>query len=271
MHDPETILRSAFHGSLNDLREQYELLEQLEPSVRSRIVEDANSELFMIENSIADAETEKAKIVLLEYQYITRIEYDIEKSKRHFIEKIGCLWKGNENDFSDWSWNLPPKQEFISTIASRLQNVDFYTQTNLLTDQIYGLSFPSVDEDLLNWSKRVDLDESDWSWRYDNLIKEEQGRWFTSHKRIAEIEAERINHRKKSIQCINEISPIFASIYSAKTRLEELKGRELWLSVRCSAINRAAEALDQGVQLKHLLLEEAHGLDNVFKAVTRGM
>lgn len=273
MHDVGAILGSAFRGTLDELREQYQRLEALEPQARDRVIADANASLVAVKDAISAPETSKAKDVLLAYQFITRFGYDVDaKSQRHFVDALRRLWRGQKNEIAHWNWQAPSRDEFFSAVRSRLPSVDFYTQVNLLCDELFGISLPSSTENsLLDWSKRVGLSEAGWGWSYDNQIKEEQGRWFTSQKRIIAIEAKRTEHRAKSAQCTSEIAPIFSDLYPAKSRLEDLKQQELWLSGQCLAMNRAAEALLQGVQLKHLLLEEAHDLGKAFNAATRGL
>jgi hypothetical protein len=70
---------------------------------------------------------------------------------------------------------------------------------------------------------------------------------------------------------LNEIEPIFLALFPSKEKIETLKIQELKLSVKCNSINRAAEAIVQGVQLKHFLLEEGYEMDRIFRTVTRGI
>lgn len=273
MHDVGKILSSAFRGSLDELREQYLHLSGLESQERDRVVAEANSALAATQSKISHSDTLRAKDVLLAYQYATRFVYDVEsQSKRHFVEVLARLWRGNEADILSWSWQPPSKSEFFRSVQERLPSVDFYTQVNILCDELFGVPMPSAsDSSLRDWSDRAKLTEPGWSWRYENQLKEEQARWFSSQKRIGVIEAQWGEHKAKAARCIDEIAPLFAELHPAKSRLQELKGEELWLSGHCFAINRAAEALGQGVQLKHLLLEEAHDMGNVFRAATRGL
>lgn len=273
MHDVGNILSGAFRSSLDELREQYLHLAGLESQERDRLVVEAYAALLATQEAIDHPETHRAKDVLLTYQYITRFIYDVEpQSTRHFVDVLTRLWRGNESDISHWRWQPPPRSEFLTSVHERLPNVDFYTQVGLLCDELFGVPMPSAsDSSLQGWSGRARLAESGWSWRYENQVKEERSRWFFSKKRIRAIESQWANHRAKAARCIEEIAPIFPEMHLAKSRLQELKGKELWLSGHCLAIKRAAEALDQGVQLRHLLLEEAHDMGNVFKAATRGL
>ena len=273
MHDVGNILNNAFRGSLDDLRDQYLRLAELESQERDHVVAEANAAQAATQDAIAHPETLRAKDVLLAYQYATRFTYDVEhQSTRHFVELLSRLWRESETEIASWSWRSPSKSEFLRSVKCRLPSADFYTQVNLLCDELFGVPIPSASDDSLHtWSDRARLTEPGWSWRYDNQVKEEQARWFSSQKRIDAIESKRADHRAKAARCIDEIAPIFPELHPAKSRLQELKGQELWLSGHCLAINRAADALAQNVQLKHLLLEEAHEMSAVFKAATRGL
>jgi hypothetical protein len=66
---------------------------------------------------------------------------------------------------------------------------------------------------------------------------------------------------------VESLSPLFPGLGEAGAMLERLKSENLSLSVHCDALNRAYEALKQGVQLKHLLLEEGHELGKMFSRI----
>jgi hypothetical protein len=274
MQEPRTILSNAFRGSLDDLREQYERLAALEPEARAHLVTDTNAKVAVVQDAITHPDTQRAKDVLLSYQYTTRFVYDVDpKSKRHFVDVLSrSLWQGHESEIANWNWHSPNKEEFLCAVQTRLPSADFYTQVNLLCNELFGLSLPSAPEtSFAEWSKMVSLNEAGWAWRYDNQVKEEKARWFSSQKRVNAIEAQRAEHRVKASRCVDQIRPIFSELNPAKSKLEDLKSKELWLSIHCTSLNKAFDAMQQGVQLKHLLLEEAHGLDKAFKAATRGL
>lgn len=75
------------------------------------------------------------------------------------------------------------------------------------------------------------------------------------------------SHRKDIIRCVESLSPLFPGLGEAGAMLERLKSESLSLSVYCDALNRVYEALKQGVQLKHLLLEEEHELGKVVRRI----
>ena len=274
MQEPRMILSDALRGSLNDLREQYQCLVALDPAARASFVADANSQLVTVNSTISHPDTQRAKDVLLSYQYATRFIYDIDsKSKRHFVDILSqSLWRNHESDIANWIWHTPIEQDFHCAIKTRLPSVDFYTQVNLLCDEVFGISLPSTPEtSLAEWSQSARLTEASWAWRYDNQVKEEQARWLSSQKRVNVIETQRAQHRVKASQCIDQISRIFSELNPAKSMLQDLKSKELWLSIRCSSLNQASNAIQRGLQLDHLLLEEANKLERTFKSATQGL
>lgn len=273
MHDVRDILSRVFRSSLDDLREQYSYLEELDSFERDRVVAEANHALAAIQSAISHPDTLRAKDILVTYQYVTRFIYDVDpQSKRHFVESLNRLSRDDDADVSAWNWRSPSKAEFLARVARRILRADFYTQVNLLCDELFGLPIPSAsDGSLRDWSARARLTEPDWSWRYENQIREEKARWFSSQKRLSAIESQWADHRAKAAQCMEELASDFPDLPIAKSRLQDLKGKQLWLSGRCTAINRAADALRQGVQLKHLLVEEARGMERIIKAASRGL
>lgn len=150
----------------------------------------------------------------------------------------------------------------------RLAKNDFYTQVRFLCDQVYGVRLPSVSETSVeSWAKNAGLSEDSWAWQYKSLLEKEHSRWFTSKKRMAKIQCMWESHRKDIIKCVESLSPLFPGLGEAGAILERLKSESLSLSVRCDVLNRAYEALNQGVQLKHLLLEEGHELGKMFSRI----
>ena len=130
---------------------------------------------------------------------------------------------------------------------------------NFLCNELFGLPLPSTPETSLDdWAHKAQLVESRWAWQYDNEIAAEQASWFPSKKRLDALRVRRASHAAKAARCVDQIAPIFPELNPAKLRLEEIKSKELWVNIRCLSLNRAAEALHQGLQLKNLLLEEAH-------------
>jgi len=84
---------------------------------------------------------------------------------------------------------------------------------------------------------------------------------------MAKIQCMWESHRKDIIKCVESLSPLFPGLGEAGAILERLKSKSLSLSVRCDVLNRAYEVLNQGVQLKHLLLEEGHELGKMFSRI----
>lgn len=273
MHDVANILSSVFRSSIDDLRQHYSWLARLEPKEREIAVARAAEALASTREAIADPSTLLAKDVLLVYQYITRFIYDVEtRSKEHFIGSLTRLGSSDDLDLAAWRWTVPSRAVFLSCVQSRLAGVDFYSQVNLLCDELFGVPVPSAtDLSVHSWADRARLLEVHWAWSYENKIRDEKARWFSSQKSISAIQSQWAEHRSKAARCIEEISPIFHEIPSATSRLQDLKAKELQLSVQCSSMERAADALREGLALEHLVLKEAHEMRRVSRAVTKGL
>lgn len=282
MHDELSLLTGTFRDSLYELRYHYEHLNGLSTTERNRIVSEANELLESTKAAILHEDTTSAKQSLLRFQYFTRLGFDLcgfdargnpeDRSRRYFVEQLSSLFTKQKPSIEAWRWRTPSLSEFSALVWPNLSGVDFYTQASLLCNQIYGLPIPSKNDiTIASWAKRACLTEESWAWRYENQIKDERARWFPSKKRIRAIEHCRELHRAQTMGCLKELEPIFLALAPAMERIETLKSQELKLSVQCNSINRAANAIAQGIQLKHLLLEEGYEMDKIFRAVTRGL
>ena len=89
MQNPRAILSNAIRGSLDDLQANYQYLAAMDPADRDKVLVDVNVELESVRDAINHPETQKAKNVLLFYQYTTRFSYDVDvKSRSHFLDLV---------------------------------------------------------------------------------------------------------------------------------------------------------------------------------------
>lgn len=272
------LLRSVFSGSLEDLRQQYAILSAQSAEERERFVACANGHLAKVQQEIAGEQTDSAKRLALKFLFITRVQckseglddrgLPSERNYQYLVEQVVGLDKGEKHEIESWQCQRPAEAQFIDTISTRLAKNDFYTQVRFLCDQVYGVRLPSVSETSVeSWAKNAGLSEEAWAWQYKSLLEKEHSRWFSSRTRIAEIQCMWESHRKDIIKCLESLSPLCPGLGEAGAMLERLKSESLSLSVHCDALNRAYEALKQGVQLKHLLLEEEHELGKMVSRI----
>lgn len=278
MYSVSSILRSAFRDSLEELRDQYTMLSGQSPEERERFVASINDHLGKVRLEIASERTDSAKRLMLKFLFITRVlcksegvdhrGLPSEMNYHNLVARAVRLSEDEKGEIESWRWWRPTETQFMDTLWAQLSKKEFDTQVRFLCDQVYGLRLPSGPETSINsWAKSVGLSEESWAWQYRTLLEKEHSRWFTSSTRIEEIQRLWESHRKDSLKCMESLSPLFPALGEARTRLERLRSEELSLSVRCNALNRAYEALKQGVQLKHLLLEEGHEMGNVFNRI----
>ncbi len=221
---------------------------------------------------IQGAEVHDAKRVLLKFQYASRIIYAVdESSRRHFDDRF--KWEKCEEwkEIGSWRFMPPSEFDFVRVMLSWSTTVDFYTQVNEFCSEIFGLPIPADAEGFDEYARRAGIDEASWCWRYDNAAKAEETRWFTSGRKLAEIEQHRIGHRARAERCSIYLAKIHPLIRPASDLLKGLKRSELEISPRLQAAERANEALLQNVQLKHLLLEEGSNLSGAYSEITRGL
>lgn len=275
MDNTANLLHSVFSSSLEDLRQQYAILSAQSIEERERFVVCVNSKLAKVQQEIEGEQAASAKRLVLKFLFITRVQckseglgdcgLPSERIYQYLVGQVVGLDRGEKHEVESWQCQRPTEAQFLDVISVRLAKNDFYTQVRFLCDQVYGVRLPSVSETSVeSWAKSAGLSEEAWAWQYKSLLEKEHSRWFTSKKRIAEVEWMWQSHRKDIVKCMESLSPLFPGLGKAGAMLERLKLESLSLSVRCDALNRAYEALKQGVQLKHLLLEEGHELGKMF-------
>lgn len=278
MH-PTSILNSIFRSSLTKLQDYYEQLSRLSVAERDRVVLEANASLASINAAILHDDTTKAKKVLLQFKYLTRLAFCLPDgfddwlipkyySRTRFVEQLMSFrsapnpkhdWDKIDWKISGWSHGEAPSQsEFTDLIWPHFLNDKFSSQADLLCDELFGLPFPSQSESITEWMERAELVENAWAKCYAGWIIAEKARWFPSKKKLQAIELLREKHRAQIVACLKELEPIFPALWPSKERIETLKTQEPKIWLHCNYINRVSAAIMQGVQLKHLLLEDAH-------------
>lgn len=281
MHNLTSILNDACLDCLNDLKDYYEYLSSLSIAERDRVVHESNKSLESIWAAILHEDTTKAKKHLLHFQYITLLKYNPGgfSNNRHrddFIERLISICPDQQRLFKGWLWQAPSLSEFAELVYPNLLKVDFYKQAELLCGINYGggfnLPFPKkADETFNSWSKYSGLLEESWSWEYENQIKEEEAKWFPSKTKIRNIERAWVSHRDKAEACLKDLEPIFPGLFASKERVSTLRYQERKLSIQCSSMNQVLDAIKNGVQLKHLLLEERYAYEKLFRNFARGL
>ena len=272
MHDVKAIVRGAFHGLLEGVAEQYRLLEPMTPADREAYVQDLRLREAELKSKTKSAETQDAIRILLRFQYASRIIYrDDDRWRSHYSDSYKWEKWEEGKEIASWHWSPPTEADFCRVMLSWSTKVDFYTLVNELCSEIFGLPIPGQSETFEEYLIRANIEEDSWRWRYDGELKKERGRWFTSNRKLAEIEAQRERHRARATQCSAFLGAFFLQIRPSSDLLQEIKRLELTSSSSLHAAERALGALRENVQLKHLLLEEGHQLSGTYSQITRGL
>jgi hypothetical protein len=270
MHDVESILKGAFTQGLADLQQTYWRLIRLDPGARTQIVTAANVALAEVQAIIALPETVQARNVLLQFQFLTRFSFGSGR-EREFVEPLGRCCPSKKYEILRWAQIRPTHSEFTSVALEYLACAGLWNQTQALCNEKHGVKFPLEGESFDSWVSRVGIvTQPGKSW-CDTAIARERQRWFTSTKRIAELEQQQLAQDSHEAAYAEQLRPLFPHLSASKLKLEALGVRESDLSIECETLNKVANAISQGVQLKHLLLEEAAELDQFYRAATRGL
>ena len=278
MHGLISILNDSYLDSLDDLKDYYEYLSNLSIAKRDRVIHESNKSLESIRAAILHEDTTKAKKHLLHFQYITLLEYNpgghFNIGRGYFIERLISICTEQKKLIDVWHWQTPSLSEFTKIVYPDLLKVDFCKQAVLLCGGSYGgnfgLPFPKkADETFDSWLKYSGLIEESWSWEYKNRIKEENAKWFPSKTKIRSIELIWESHRNQAINCLKNLEPIFPALFESHERILTLRNQELKLSVQCNFMNRVSDAIKNGIQLKHLLLEDRYAYEKLFRNFAR--
>jgi hypothetical protein len=240
MHDVTAIVRGAFHGLLQDVAEQYRHLQPMAPTDRDAYVQGLRSRGVEISSKIEGAETQDAVRILLRFQYASRIIYrDDENRRSHYSDSYRWEKWEEGKEIASWRWSPPTEADFNRVVLSWSAKVDFYTLVNEFCSEIFGLPIPGGSETFEEYLLRAGIEEASWRWQYDGALKKEQDRWFTSSRKIAEIEAQRKSHRARATQCSAFLAAFFPRIRPSSDLLQNLKRLELTNSSSLHAAEHA--------------------------------
>ncbi len=281
MDDLKNILISSFSNSAEEMRMQYEYLQDKSQEERETIVNQANRELTSVKNDINSTKTKNNIRVLLKYQYETRfvlVKYKYElapnvfeedQSKRYFIEQIlNKPYYSSENPISSFFHEVPDEKTFIELIIQELKQKDFYSTINIVCNDLYGISFPSNRGlGFNNWLECSGLLEESWDWKYKECINKWSNSWFKPNNKIKKAKQLWSIQKERSEDCLQYIQSNFNEIADAEEWLSSLKKSEVRLNVSVSNINKVYSALNEGTKLKHLLLEEGIEAAKVFSQI----
>ncbi len=281
----EAITARSFVRSSFDLAEQYEFLESLNSSEMDELVKSENEKLRAIRNEINSDLVERSKLVMIIFHYITRFMYNIHFSYERYDDgynaRVGFInnFKGMCGDklssdllyeFNHFAFNRPLYERFFFILKKGLNTQSFYTQVRFLCEYVGGIRVPKrEDVKLEDWLLSERILESEWSWEYEKELKSEENMFFIfrSQKKIEKIK-DRWNSRRVAVQNFKEeIKEVFPYLCKSNRLLIELKNKELNLSVSNESLNRAYNAIKEGVKLKHLLLEDKEAYMIIAKAL----
>lgn len=270
MFHPEALLADALRSGINDVREQYLFLAALSPEQRTVAVADSGKTMDAIREEISGLDVTKAKRALLSYHFATVFIYlEDDRCVGQFVERLATIGKLAGSQVGEWKWSHPSESEFLRVSLDLLAQADFYDQVNMLVGSYSLIAMPSDSEAFHAWIIRCGLTEAKWSWKYQQEVEREQRRWFRSGARLQSTLQAWEGHRVRARACIAKVEPFFLEIGPAVIKLQELKRRQLYHGGRHYSLTRAAEALEDGVQLKHLLLDEACGADETYRSLFR--
>jgi len=275
------ILKSTFYDELSNISKYYVLLERESPDSRKNIVSKANKELSNIKQLIASTHMHNAINQLLEFQYVTRFKLPIRgkyysKSKDYFIDKfdhllIGCSVKYNRDRYyggynspemvayskvQSFGLKTPPFDEFLEGILPFVLKSKFCDQADFCCMELYSLPLPCASKMTFDdWIKNSSVLDENWSKEYISQMEIENSRWFKSKKKIQEIQNMLEQQRVSTSACIDYIASCYTSISDAANLMLSIQDKHLKLSVNVSDLNDAYKAINEGINLKYLLLE----------------
>lgn len=272
MNDLKSIVGGAFRNRLAALTHEYLKMQSMASNDRDSYLSSLMCYADEIQSKIDGSETQRAKLILLKFQYASRIIYSVdEQIISHFCDRLKWEKWEEGKEILSWRFTPPSESDFLRVMLSWQTRVDFYKQVNELCGTTFGLPLPGVSEPFDQYTVRAGIAEASWRWRYDNAIEKERKSWFTSKRKLAEIENQRSEHRKKSEECLKYLFKIYSRIRPSAELLQELKRTELNLSTHLDATEDAYHALCEGVPLKNLLIEEGHDLSQTYSEITRGL
>ena len=288
MYDTKAIIQSAFSSSLSDLSSQYEILASLNSEDRNNYVSVANEYSLETEKMVNSDETKKAIVTLLQFQFLSRFKRKIHgddnwrgangHSMSHMVDSFKHVCnmartkEGVWEKFNNFVYKTPSLEEFLRISFLGMAGADFYTQVEFVSNDLYGISFPSSSSmQFKDWISSARLSDEQWDWEYRNKIEEWNKRWFKSKSSLIEINKEWSERKENIISFLEEVRPIFSELHDCNQRLNSLKTRQLQSSIGLEAVNKAYAAITEGVKLKHLLLEEGHELAKAWNKIGRGL
>lgn len=288
MYDAKSIIQSAFSSSLSDLASQYEILASLKPEERANYVSVANEYSQETETLISSEKTKSAIKLLIYFQFLSRFKYKIHggdnwrgangRAMQHMVDgfsHVCSMAKASDeilNTFKGFAYETPNFEKFLEISLQGLHDAYFFTQVEFVTNELYGVKFPVNEaQDINGWVSSARLSEQNWDWEYKNRIAEWNRRWFKSKSTMIEIKKEWVDRKENLLLYLNEIEPIFSSLYVSNKLLKSLKIRQLQSSLGLEAVNKSYAAINDGVKLKHLLLEEGHELQKAWNEIGGGL
>lgn len=159
MFEVKTIIKSAFSSSLGDLASQYEVLASMTPGNREEYVSYAKEYSKETEKLINSDKTNSAITLLLHFQYLARFKYKIHggdnwrgangRSMQHMVDSFAhvCSMAKAPDEvleqFRSFVYETPSFDEFYKISFQGLCNADFYTRVKFVTNELYGVPFPS--------------------------------------------------------------------------------------------------------------------------------
>lgn len=277
MQDPKKIVGNALLSSIGDLSDSYDTLAVLSEDERKIYIKNLIKINDEISRDIASERTSAAIGILLKYQYLVRYKYRIDEPDC-FLESSFehlCRRKSDEDfkleTFKKFKWNTPSESDFISFIMSVISCCDFYERVGFVTRSSYPASLPSSNVSYEEWLDHNFISEEHDCRKHSEELEEAKKKLFFRKSTINQVDAKwtEIHHKHKAFR--DEMKNTFPTLHSSKKWLEDLKLSELEKGIELREITMAYEALEQGVQKKHLLAENALEAIDSFQKITRGM
>jgi len=277
MQDPKKIIGNSLLSSIEGLSDCYDTLASMTENDRKLYIQKLIEINEEIKSKIASDKTQNAIRLLIRFQYIVRYKFRIDEPD-YFLESSFehlCHRKDKHEEnlriFKDFKWNAPAESDYIAFVTTIFSKCDFYDRVNFVTHSSHPASLPSSDMPYEEWLDREFISTQHDKRQYNNELNEANKKLFFKKSAINEVKSKwnEIIRRHEGFR--KEIADIFQNLYSSKKWLEDLKLAELEKGIELREITNANKAIEQGVQKKHLLAENALEAIDSYQKITRGM
>ena len=293
-------LQKITFSTLERYKKTYLILSELDLFDREFIKNAASERLEKIYNEPKKIETKKLLETCLRFQYLARYHYEIfgddkpynsEFEKNEFKKNIKALIGLHKYDIHDYQiLNKEHGQDFVNNlidknnllaekfgkalsnrkdffeIIPKLLFRDNYGLTEVIefvTKESNSLEFPKNNISFNVWEQNIDhfLNQK---WFYEKCINNHKKSWLPSKQWILYWE-EKLNKHLEDIQKFTmEVSFFYDDVQTSYLKLKEIH-EEYISSFYFTEQIEVIDAINDGVKLKHFLLEKGFEMSRIYK------